>query len=81
MRKVIFKTDKKRKKKKQNCSGTAHRRGKKGVLPLPEDFLCTTLIFMSCNEWTETQLPFPVLNFTIVTKNTKLKEDEFLSVL
>lgn len=79
MRKVIFKTDEKR--KKIAVAEQLIGEEKKGVLPLPEDFLCTTLIFMSCNEWTETQLPLPVLNFTIVTKNTKLKEDEFLSVL
>lgn len=82
VRKVIFKREKKMK-EKRSCRWTAPGRGK-GVLPPPEDFLCTPLIFMSCNEWTEIQRPLPtyipMLNFTIVTK-TKLKEDEFLSVL
>lgn len=34
----------------------------KGVLLLPEDFLCTPLIFMSCNEWTEIQPPLLYLH-------------------
>lgn len=82
VRKVIFKRKKKMKEKK-SCRGTAPGRGK-GVLPLPEDFLCTPLIFMSCNEWTEIQRPLlRISRYSIsrLWRKTKLKEDEFLSVL
>lgn len=42
------------------------------------------LFFMSCNEWTEIQRPFSISHFYDCDekkKETKLKEDEFLSVL
>lgn len=74
MRKVIFKTDEKRKKKIAVAEQLiGEEKKKKGVLPLPEDFLCTTLIFMSCNEWTETQLPLPSTQFYDCDKKKKIR--------
>lgn len=70
---------KKKKKRKKGCIGTAPGRGK-GVLPRPEDFLCTPLIFYELQRMDWYPATPLYLNFTIVTK-TKLKEDEFLSVL
>lgn len=69
----------KKKEKKKSCKGTAPGRGK-GVLPQPEDFLCTPLIFYELQRMDWNPATPLYLNFTIVTK-TKLKEDEFLSVL
>lgn len=70
---------KKKREKKKSCRGTAAGRGK-GVLPQPEDFLCTPLIFYELQRMDWNPATPLYLNFTIVTK-TKLKEDEFLSVL